>query len=408
MAARGSIAESKDCRGRPALTFVVAQCRLTQVKETLPMGGNVPIMFARVSKTAMFSPIKKALWSANFRETCGRRDFSKAARLFGHFAVFLYALAFGSISEAQVPPFLTQKDLLTACRNDAPSPQAFCLGYIEGAAHFWKTWTVCASETEVAISRCAGTRSAEAEISRFIFECDDCDYSTFRDRMREYVVDLRGQVSECTRDPEKEPEFCKAYDLHLESEIATLEYLFVPDLDRGWRHYGLGLGSNEIALHGFIDEFHQVFPCLPFDAGPEQIKAALLEYVKKNAEENLNDRTPTAIMLLAKAAFTEICPGPGYLPHIESCVKWQEFDGLWGGKNLCAEDIDIQFFLVSKGQTSGAILAPGDVFLTGFDKDQVDADDWMYTACPSGYQSTASFFDHEIKVRRSQYYCRLK
>jgi len=349
------------------------------------------------------------------------RGFSKAMRPFGHITVVLCALAFGTVGEAQVLPFVTLGELIEVCKNNAPDPQAFCLGYIEGAALSWKMSTDCASETDAGQTRCAAAKAAEAEISRFLMECEERVTSYFRndpedqsprveqvEMLRKCFGGIRTEIQECPRDPEQAREFCTAYDVYLEGEVASTEVMHAPVLDYDWRYLSLGRGHNEVALHGFIDEVYQSFPCLPFDASPEQVKIALMEYVDKNPGQQWNDETPTAIMLLSKAVFQEICPGPGNLPNIESCTKWQDFDGQWGSKNLCAEDIDIQFFLVSKGQTVGAMLAPGDVFLTGFEKEQVDADGWMYTACPSGYQSTASFVDDSDLVKHSQYHCRLK
>lgn len=176
-------------------------------------------------------------------------------------------------------------------------------------------------------------------------------------------------------------------------------------MSEGARDRGLGDAARDVGLHLFASEdFYEFRPCLQTVISPQQVRNILLEFIRDNPDQQ---RGSTAIVILAKALFYSLCPGPAqrWKPHMEQCTTWGYDGGQFGTENTCDKAVVIQF--MAEGQRAiERLLNPGETFRTGLSRSQIDRGWWMFTTCPVGYVSSVPFLSKNNEViRASRYSC---
>ncbi len=171
-----------------------------------------------------------------------------------------------------------------------------------------------------------------------------------------------------------------------------------------------------LALYA-VEEFHHFSPCLDRAVSPEQMRKVFVKFMqdypaqqyvsgqwfrkKVSADEMI------AIMVLKKALYYGLCPGPklGLKPHMEYCTQFDHLNGEIGTRNARDEPVFVRFLATGKGLIEGQ-LASGEVLLTGCNGGQSEYKHWMFVTCPAGHVSAPSLAEENREtVVSSRYSC---
>ena len=286
-------------------------------------------------------------------------------------------------------------ELVGLCTSSEPQRLAYCEGYIESAAHFWKLQTACPSLKKSDMLYCAGAKDANEKISKALKACKDCDMTKFPD-------DLKNIMGECKPGKYYVEDYCLGYNSETANSIA--DFSMRPQLyniPKSARKLGMGHAVSDVGLHLFASrEFHGIRPYVRITTSPQQAKKILLQFIRENPEQQLNS---SAIMLLAKALFYGLSPDPisrGLKPHMENCIKWVRKNEKHGAMNICDKSVVINF---NFNKIEQQVVIPGKTFSKDSRLSQMP---WMFTACPVGYVSSVPFLpENEKEIRASSYSC---
>jgi hypothetical protein len=347
-------------------------------------------------------------------------------RIIAIFSSCVLLSVFGPGSFAQdLYPVDTERsasELVSFCSSVDADELAYCEGYIDGATLIWKLSTACTSIEAGDQSFCAGGESARDEISKAFKACKDCDIATFRpelgddpkrvelfmERMNRFRNELKAAMGTCTPDEHRDVHFCSGYNAMTEREIAELSIWNTNDVSVGARDLGLEQASMDLIVHFFAsEEIHEFQPCLQKSIGPQQTRNILLEFVHDHPEQQ---RETTAIIILEKALFYGLCPGPAQQikPHMEQCTRWEYDSGEFGTENTCDKSVAIQF-MVEGQQAIERQIKPGKAFSTGLSRSDISRGWWMFTTCPAGYVSSVPFLpENKSAIAASRYSCERK
>jgi hypothetical protein len=92
------------------------------------------------------------------------------------------------------------------------------------------------------------------------------------------------------------------------------------------------------------------------------------------------------------------------MPHMESCLAWDDTDGQWGAVNTCNAPMIILFMVLADGRMITQEVSPGGRFSSGSKSTGIGP--WMYTACPIGYAPSVRFSAENADVIvPSLYHC---
>lgn len=344
-------------------------------------------------------------------------------RLIAIFSSYFLIAIFGAGLFAQdLYPVDTERsasELVNYCSSDDADELAYCEGYIDGATLIWKLSTACTSMEAGDQSFCAGGESARDAISKAFKACQDCDIGTFRpelgddpkrvelymERMLKFRNELEVTMGSCSPDEHRDEQYCLGYNAMTERMITELSISYTNDVSVGPRDLGLGQAASDLFVHLFASkQIHEFQPCLQKSIGPQQTRNILLEFVHDNPEQQQDS---TAIIILAKALFYGLCPGPAQQlkPHMEQCTKWEYDGGEFGTKNTCDKGVAIQF-MVEGQQAIELQIKPGKAFSTGLSRSDTGYSWWMFTTCPAGYVSSVPFQpENQVAIAASRYSC---
>ncbi len=266
--------------------------------------------------------------------------------------------------------------LLDRCHSFHPDNAAYCGGYVDGVAHLWKWKTSCESSLPTDQSFCAGVNAA-------------------RDH-----AEPRASSATCMPDNQRDKNYCSGFNKQLAIDRAgdAVLRLDVPDDSR---LHGLGRAKLDVDLHLWgSGEFYEFVPCVLQKMTSEELVDVLLQFIREHPEQR---RETTAIIMLAKALFYGVCPGPelGLQPHMEQCTKWDLRDGLFGTVNSCDQPVAVRYQIEDDPPIERR-LEPGEVVSTG----STERPAWWFMTCPVGYVSTVSLFpENREAISASRYSC---
>ena len=93
------------------------------------------------------------------------------------------------------------------------------------------------------------------------------------------------------------------------------------------------------------------------------------------------------------------------MPHMESCLEWDDSDGQFGAASDCKTSTTILFMALPDGRVIEQEVPPGGRFRSGAAQPRI----WMFTACPVGYVPNVQFSaDNADIILPSLYHCLLQ
>lgn len=362
---------------------------------------------------------------AHLAKTLGICFMDKNRMEFKKITIIFLALFFGWCESSLGQDFAKAEtgrlasELTRLCKSTDPDRLDYCEGYIDGAMHIWKYATACASQANSDQSFCSGVESARKAIQEAFGACQDCNMGSFRPelgdkpirgqlfmkRMREFRDKLKVAMGICSPDEHRDEPYCSGYNAEVTNMIAELSVMYPNHVPESTRDLGLGHAASDVGLHLWAsEEFYEFRPCLQVVTSSQQVKNLLLEFVHDNPEYQ---QGATAIVILAKALFYVLCPGPAQelKPPIEQCTTWGFDSGQFGTENTCNKAVVIQF-MAKDQRPIERMLNPGEAFRTGLSHSQIGQEWWMFTTCPVGYVSSVPFLpENNDAIRTSRYSC---
>lgn len=294
-------------------------------------------------------------------------------------------------------------ELVRLCTSTDPDRLAYCEGYIEGATHLWKLNTACTSLAKSDLSFCAGAIDADEKITKALEACKDCDMTRFPD-------DLKTIMGVCKPDKYHDEHYCSGYNWETENSFAEFfRTTYQRNIPKSARNLGMGHAIRDVGIAiiatGEILAFQ---PCVQIAIAPKQVRKILLEFIRKNPEQQVNS---SAIMILEKALFYDFCPGPtpqGLKPHLENCIKWASTrrDKKLGWRNICNKAVVIEFhsYQDKPGLNIERQVIPGKTSTKH--PRHSGGKPSLFTVCPVGYVSSVPFTaENKGDIRASQYSC---
>ena len=192
------------------------------------------------------------------------------------------------------------------------------------------------------------------------------------------------------------------YNAEVANSLASLSVNYSPE-DK--RVFGMSVAVIDTFAHLMgSGEYYGFQPCVQATINPQEARSILLEFIRDNPEQQ---RDTTAIMILAKALYYQVCPGPKQhlQPHMEQCTTWDYDNDQFGTENTCDEAVVIQFLTKDQPMIERQ-LNPGEAFRTG---SQIDRGFWMSTTCPVDYVSSIPFLpENRLEIGASRYSCTRK
>ena len=86
---------------------------------------------------------------------------------------------------------------------------------------------------------------------------------------------------------------------------------------------------------------------------------------------------------------------------MEQCISWDRVESQHGARNLCDEEVVIEF--LSKSRETERLVIPGKAFRAD---SKLSGMPWMFTVCPVGYVSSVPFgAENSDAIRASHYSC---
>ena len=288
-------------------------------------------------------------------------------------------------------------DLLAACRSIDVNRGDFCAGYVEGSVYEWRVAAACRSPLGDDQSFCSGSLAARKQIEKYR---ESFRQNNNPEEWRRFHKDMVQVIGSCVaKTPDREI-YCRGFNLQLEIEsiAAGSVYLIEPGDDARTR--GIGQGASDFGVHLWAYQImHFLVPCIPMDTGTESLIEVLISFARQYPELAATD-TPT--LLLAKAFYYGLCPGPrdGLLPHLEHCLSWQHEQRSLVTGNSCSKPVQIQFS-TDGSQVIEAEIDPGELF-----DSKVFSRRYIFAACRPGYTSSVPFSPQNWEtLKSSRYHC---
>lgn len=284
-------------------------------------------------------------------------------------------------------------ELVRLCTSTDPDRLAYCEGYIEGATHLWKLHTACSSLKKSDMLFCAGAKDASEMID-----------------MTKSPDDIKTIMGECKSGKYYDEDYCSGYNAEVawRRGFAKLSVTY----PNGEPENPRGLGVSNAATDMFVVAMGTgVFlePCVQIEITPKQVRKILLEFIRKNPEQQVNSE---AIIILTKALFYDFCPGPTpqrLKPHLENCIKWASTrrDSKLGWRNICNKAVVIEFHSYLPGKPGLNIerqVIPGKTSTKH--PRHSGGKPSLFTVCPVGYVSSVPFTEENRgDIRASRYSC---
>jgi hypothetical protein len=294
----------------------------------------------------------------------------------------------------------TASELIRLCTSADPDRLAYCEGYITGATHLWQRRFACESLAYDDKLFCAGAGDARTSIEETLSACRDCDQTEGRRKLRD---ELRAAGDICTPDERRDEHYCSGYNAEVEFIAAKLLPFRPIEAGESAMDAGLSHAVGDFVLHIWGSrEIHKFVPCLQVEVRSEEVRTILLDFVRENPEQ---PRDTTAVIILAKALYYGLCPGPeqGLKPHMEQCTKWGYDNGQFGTKNVCDKAVFVQF--QEKGEeVIEQQLNPGEALRTG--RTRASRGWWMFATCPAAHHSSPALSqENNDAIRASRYSC---
>lgn len=294
-------------------------------------------------------------------------------------------------------------ELFQSCISTDRDRLAYCEGFIRGAAHIWKAQQACSSTARTDQLFCAGFEEARTSLQEVLSECADCDQREGRRRFRD---ELRSAGEICTAGENRDENYCAGYNAQVEMTIAHLLPFQPIEAGQIAGDVGLSHALDDAFLHFWgSKEFGGFAPCLAVETRPKQMREVFVKFMQDNPAQQTGS---TAVMALEKALYYGLCPGPqrGLKPHAEQCISWNRVEGHDGAKNLCDEEVAIEFVSKLGGDSNLEIErleVPGEAFRAD---SKLSGMPPMFTVCPIGYVSSVPFnAENSDAIRASRYSC---
>jgi hypothetical protein len=213
----------------------------------------------------------------------------------------------------------------------------------------------------------------------------------------------RDLIGVCTSARAEDVAYCEGY---IEGAAHIWKFQGVPDLSelrdppQDPRRRGFGEGSFQASAIMFVIADSLAFrPCFERESSAQEMKEALLQFVRDNPEQQ---RGAYAVLLLQKALFYGVCPGPSarLKPHMEQCAEW-DYDGdEYVAKNTCNRPVVVRFqaAMIASEQTKERQVNAWQTFRTGLTRFEMEGSDWIYTVCRSAMSAT--YRSHRRMQRR--------
>ena len=311
----------------------------------------------------------------------------------------------------------TAQELISLCESSTADRLAYCEGYIEGVAHFWKYQNACVSAAHGDRSFCAGADAAREAIRTFFEACVNCSIDDlesgpmraerFVERMRKLPKELMASLGICAANKDHNEHYCSGYNEEAKTSIAELSAMYASTRSVDARSLGMGHGKGDVGLALFAsEEFYALRVCVKTTVDSKKIRNIFLTFVRANPEQEFNTK---AVLILGKALSYGLCAASkmhGERPHMEQCITWDRGRGSPGAKNVCDTPVVIEF--ISQHALTSAIEAeseviPGNSVSTNPGLSRMP---WVFAACPGGHVSSVPLRKGNIEtIRAGGYGC---
>lgn len=221
----------------------------------------------------------------------------------------------------------------------------------------------------------------------------------------------RELIRVCTSPRAEDVAYCEGY---IEGAVHAWKFPEVPDLSglrdppQDPRKRGFGEGSFQAGAVMFVEANALAFlPCFERESSAQEMREALLQYVRDNPEQQ---RGAYAVLLLQKALFYGVCPGPSarLKPHMEQCAEWGYDGDEYVAKNTCNRPVVVRFqsAMIASEQTKEGQVNARQTFRTGLTRFEMEGSDWIFTVCQVGHVSDVPFSPENAEpIRASRYSC---
>jgi hypothetical protein len=292
----------------------------------------------------------------------------------------------------------TASGLFRFCNSTDTDRLAYCEGYIRGAAYIWKFQHACSSASREDQLFCAGLEEARTSLEEAMSACADCDQP---DGLRRFRDELRAAGDICATDEGHDENYCAGYNAWIEFAVANLIPFQPIEAGQNAKDLGFSHAVGDVFLHLMASsEIHGFVPCLEWEVRSEQMREVFVNFMRDNPAQETGS---SAVIALARALYYGLCPGPelGLKPHMEQCISWDPVGGQHGARNLCDEEVVIEF--ASRSREIERLEIPGKSFRA--DK-RLSGMPWMFTVCPNGHVSSVLFdAENSDAIRASRYSC---
>ena len=293
--------------------------------------------------------------------------------------------------------------LFQMCISTDRDSLAYCQGFMRGAGNIWKVQHACSSTARTDQLFCAGFEEARRSLQESLSECADCDQ---QEGLRRFRDELRSAGEICTAGENRDENYCAGYNAQVEMTIARLLPFQPIDAGQIAEDAGLSHALDDAFLHFWgSKEFGGFAPCLALETPPKQMREVFVKFMRDNPAQQVGT---TAVIALEKALYYGLCPGPqrGLKPHVEQCISWERVEGHDGARNLCDEEVAIEFVSKLGGDSSFEIErleVQGGAFRLN---SKLSGMPPMFTVCPTGYVSSVPFqAENSEPIRASRYSC---